>query len=210
MTKFYNRRTFLKTAAITGVGALVAAGCGQTGQAPAPTDNKPVVPGDFKVGVILPYSKVFAVLGEHITKGMELYLESVEFTGGGRRIFLIKEDYENDAQVGMRKARKLIESDKVELMTGIVNTGVIYALRDYIHNSKMPMIVSNAGGVALTRAQKSPYIYRSSFSAWQPSFPMGKWVADNVSKRVVTAAADYGFGRESVAAFKESFIAAGG
>jgi branched-chain amino acid transport system substrate-binding protein len=208
--KVYNRRAFLKTAAITGAGALVAAGCGQAGQAPPPSDTKPVTPSDFKVGVLLPYSKVFAMLGEHITKGMELYLESVDFTAGGRRIFLIKEDYENDAQVGMRKARKLIESDKVELMTGVVNSGVIYALRDFIHNSKMPMIVSNAGGNLLTRDRRSPYIYRASFSAWQVSYPMGRWVAENVSKRVVTSAADFAFGQESVAAFKESFLAAGG
>ncbi|MBS4024562.1 MAG: ABC transporter substrate-binding protein [Clostridia bacterium] len=208
--KLFSRRSFIKTAAITGMGGLVAVGCGQTSQQPAPTDGKPAKPDDFKLGVILPYSKVFAVLGEHITKGMELYFESVDFTAGGRRIFLIKEDYENDAQVGMRKARKLIESDKVDMMTGIVNTGVIYALRDFIHNSKTPMIVSNAGGDALTRAQKSPYIYRSSFSNWQPGFAMGKWAAENVSKNVLVTAADYGAGRESAKGFMESFIPAGG
>lgn len=209
-TKLYTRRNFLKTAAITGVGALVAAGCGQGTQAPSESESRPATPDDFKVGVILPYSRVYAVLGEHITKGMELYFESVDFTAGGRRIFLIKEDYENDAQVGMRKARKLIESDKVDMMTGIVNTGVIYALRDFIHNSKTPMIVSNAGGDALTRAQKSPYIFRSSFSNWQPGYAMGGWAAENVSKNILVAAADYGAGKESAEGFKESFIPAGG
>lgn len=207
--KKYNRRKFIKTASFGALGAAAfAAGCGQTGGNGGGVEQ--ALPTDVKVGVLLPYSKVFAILGDHITKGMELYLDSVDYTAGGRSIFLIKEDTENEAQAAMRKARRLIEQQEVNIMTGIVNTGIAYALRDTFHNNKVPMIVSNAGGDALTRAEKSPYIFRSSFSNWQPGFAMGQWVAENVSKNALVTAADYGAGHESVAGFIESFKAAGG
>jgi branched-chain amino acid transport system substrate-binding protein len=79
-----------------------------------------------------------------------------------------------------------------------------------VHNSKTILVVSNAGGNLLTRARRSPYIFRVSFTSWQVSAPFGKWFYDNVARTAVLTAANYGFGTESLAAFKETFIPAGG
>jgi branched-chain amino acid transport system substrate-binding protein len=166
--------------------------------------------GPVKLGLLVSYSKVFGQLGEDITDGMTLYFDSVNWTGGGRKITWIREDEELDPQVGVRKARKLIEADQVDLLTGIVATPTAYAIRDMVHNSKTILVVSNAGGNLLTRARKSPYIFRVSFTSWQISYPFGKWFVTNVDREAALTAANYGFGTESIAAFKESFIPAGG
>lgn len=175
----------------------------------APAAGKPGG-GVLKLGVLLPYTKVYADLGEAITNGMQLYFDSVGGTAGGRRIEMIKEDEENDLAASQRKMRKLVEQDQVDLGTGVVATPVIYGLRDYLHENKVIFLCSNAGGVALTRQQKSPYIFRTSFSNQQPTAPMGEWTFKNQAKRVVTCAADYGAGREAMAAFADSFKKAGG
>ncbi len=211
----FSRRNFLKTAAAA-AGLSLLAGCGGGGgQAPKADekkDPKPAAPAKeaLKIGVLLPFSKVYAVLGESITQGMELYFEQVKNEAGGRKIELIKEDEENDAQASLRKTRKFIESDKVDLMTGVVNSGVALALRDVIHGAKLPFIISNAGANDLTRAKKSPYIFRSSFSNWQPNWAAGEYVYKNVAKKVYLTAPDYAAGKEQMAAFKESFTKAGG
>jgi branched-chain amino acid transport system substrate-binding protein len=176
----------------------------------APAAAKPASAQAVKLGVVLPYSKVYAQLGESITNGMEMYFDSVSGTAGGRKIELIKEDEEVDPQIGLRKARKLVEQDNVDLMTGVVSTATVYAIRDFVDQSKTLFLASNAGGNDLTRARKSPYIFRTSFSNAQPSVPMGDYVYANVAKRVVICAADYGAGRESTAAFKAGFERAGG
>ncbi|HEV2438496.1 MAG TPA: ABC transporter substrate-binding protein [bacterium] len=163
-----------------------------------------------KLGVLLPYSKVYQQLGEDITAGMILYFESVGWTGGGRRISMIKEDEDIDPQVALRKARKLIEGDNVDLLTGLVASPSAVAIRDIVHNSKTVLVISNAGANVVTRARKSPYIFRASFSNWQTAYPIGKWFYDNVTKSVVCAAADYAAGHEDINAFKESYVAAGG
>lgn len=107
--------------------------------------------------------------------------------------------------MALRKITKLVEQDRVDLLTGLVSTASAYAVRDFVHNTRNVLLVSNAGGNALTRERKSPYIFRTSFTSWQVSFPLGRWVAERATKRVAVVAADYAFGRESVAAFKESF-----
>uniref|UniRef100_A0A7C5VIE4 Twin-arginine translocation signal domain-containing protein n=1 Tax=Thermus caliditerrae TaxID=1330700 RepID=A0A7C5VIE4_9DEIN len=191
----YTRRRFLKQSLAVGVGLAM----GVRGQRQA-----------LRIGVVLPYSGVYAQLGQDITDGMLLYFEEVKNQAGGRPIQLVREDETADPSVALRKVTKLVEQDRVDLLTGLVSTASAYAVRDYVHNSRNVLIVSNAGGNALTRERKSPYIFRTSFTSWQISFPLGRWMAERVTKRVAVVAADYAFGRESVAAFKESFLAAGG
>lgn len=109
----WTRREVLKGVAAAGGGAW------PLGRAPAVLAASS---GPVKLGVLLPYSKVYAVLGEHITNAMELYFESVGWTAGGRKIEWIKEDEELEPAVALRKARKLIESDQVDILTGVVST----------------------------------------------------------------------------------------
>lgn len=164
----------------------------------------------IKLGVLLPYSKVYQQLGEDITAGMTLYLESVQSTAGARRITMIKEDEDIDPQVALRKARKLIEGDNVDLLTGLVASPSAVAIRDIVHNSKTVLVISNAGANVVTRARKSPYIFRASFSNWQTAYPIGKWFYENVARTCVCAAADYAAGHEDINGFKDSYLAAGG
>jgi branched-chain amino acid transport system substrate-binding protein len=166
--------------------------------------------GPIKLGVLLPYSKVYQQLGEDITSGMVLYFESVGFKAGGRSISLIREDEEIDPQVALRKGRKLIESDNVDIIAGLVASPSALALRDVVHNTKTLLVIANAGANAVTRARRSPYIFRASFTNWQTCYPIGKWFYDNVARSCLVGAADYAAGHEDIDGFKESYLAAGG
>jgi branched-chain amino acid transport system substrate-binding protein len=79
-----------------------------------------------------------------------------------------------------------------------------------VDSRQVPFLVSHAGGNDLTRSRRSDFIWRSSFSSWQIGTSMGKYAYDNIAKEVYLAAADYAFGKEVSAAFKEAFEAAGG
>jgi branched-chain amino acid transport system substrate-binding protein len=166
--------------------------------------------GPIKIGVVLPYSGVYAVLGESITQGMELVFARENWTVAGRKIEMIKEDDEMQPPVGVRKTEKLIESDKVDILTGPVHSGILMGMRDKVHNSKTILIVSNAGADAISRERCSKWIFRTSFSNWQPCQPMGGWVAANVSKDVFLTAPNYQAGKDMMNAFKETFVPAGG
>jgi branched-chain amino acid transport system substrate-binding protein len=166
--------------------------------------------GPIKIGVVLPYTGVYAVLGESITQAMELVFARENWTVAGRKIELIKEDDEMKPPVGVRKTEKLIDSDKVDILTGPVHSGILMGMRDKVHNSKTILIVSNAGADAISRERCSKWIFRTSFSNWQPCQPMGGWVAKNVSKDVFLTAPNYQAGKDMMGAFKETFVPAGG
>jgi branched-chain amino acid transport system substrate-binding protein len=166
--------------------------------------------GPVKIGVVLPYTGVYAVLGESITQAMELVFARENWTVAGRKIEMIKEDDEMKPPVGIRKTEKLIDSDKVDILTGPVHSGILMGMRDKVHNSKTILIVSNAGADAISRERCSRWIFRTSFSNWQPCQPMGGWVAKNVSKDVFQIAPNYQAGKDMMAAFRETFLPAGG
>jgi branched-chain amino acid transport system substrate-binding protein len=189
---------------------------GATGLAAAGTAVGPWVlrvgaqAGPIKIGVVLPYTGVYAVLGESITQAMELVFARENWTVAGRKIEMIKEDDEMKPPVGVRKTEKLIDSDKVDILTGPVHSGILMGMRDKVHNSKTILIVSNAGADAISRERCSRWIFRTSFSNWQPCQPMGGWVAKNVSKDVFLTAPNYQAGKDMMNAFKETFVPAGG
>jgi branched-chain amino acid transport system substrate-binding protein len=191
------RRRFLAGAAAT---AVLGSAPSRLGAQPRP----------LKVGLVLPYSKVYAVLGESITEGMQLVFERANWTVAGRRVELIREDDEVNPQIGLRKTKKLIESDGVDFLVGPVSSGVLAAIRDTVHQARQILIVANAGNDEISRERCSRYIFRTSFSNWQPNHPMGSWVAAHVGKEAYLIAPKYSAGFDMMKAFKETFVAAGG
>jgi len=204
-----SRRGFLKIASAAGAGMAAGpllAACGPAATvAPTATASPPL-----KIGILLPYSDIYAALGESITAGMEMYFESVGNTAGGRKIELTKEDEGTQPADALQKARKLVEQDKVDLVAGIVSSGVAAACRDLFDETQNVLIIANAGANALTRAAKSKYIFRTSFTNWQPNWPLGTWAYENVGKKAMISVPDYGAGHDMENAFKNSFQAAGG
>ncbi len=194
------RRRFLAATAVAAASGAIGPWVSRAGAQGAPV----------KIGLVLPYTGVYAVLGESITQAMELVFARENWTVAGRKIEMIKEDDEMKPPVGIRKTEKLIDSDKVDILTGPVHSGILMGMRDKVHNSKTILIVSNAGADAISRERCSRWIFRTSFSNWQPCQPMGGWVAKNVSKEVFQIAPNYQAGKDMMGAFRETFLPAGG
>jgi len=197
------RRAFLR-AAVIGGGAAVGVTSGPW------VLRARAQGGPVKIGLVLPYSGVYAELGNSITQAMELVFARENWTVAGRKIEIIKEDDEMAVPTGVRKTEKLIDSDKVDILTGPVHSGILMAMRDKVHNSKTILIVSNAGADAISRTRCSKWIFRTSFSNWQPCQPMGGWVAKNLTKEVFQIAPNYQAGKDDMEAFRETFHPAGG
>jgi len=181
--------------------AAVLVGCGGGGGS---REDEPI-----KIGVILPYSGVYAQLGEDITDGMKLYFEQQGNEIAGRPVELITEDTEANPQVGVQAARRLIEQEGIAVLTGAVATPVAYGVIDITQRDNIPFVVSNATGNDVTR-QGAENVFRVSVSSYQVSSPMGEYLVEQGTKRIVVSAADYAAGHEMAAGFMEGFTRAGG
>ena len=166
----------------------------------------------IKIGLLFPYTGPIATVGQDATKGFELHLAKVGGKAGGREIQLVKEDDEFKPDVGVTKTRKLVERDRVDLLVGPVNSAVALAIRDYITQQRIPLVIPVAFSKEITAPGKtSPWIFRVIETTDQGNFPMGGWVAKNTPyRRMAVVATDIVAGHDVAGAFRAGFTAAGG
>ena len=195
------RSKLLMALAVVGLAGLCGALAAQPSHAQAPV----------KVGLIYPDSGPFAQLGLDMRDGFLMYWNEVGMKAGGRAVeILLETKATNKPDEGLTKARKLVERDRVHILSGIVSTPVAYALRTYVNEKKIPLLVMNAGADGLTQKQKSDYIFRSSFSNSQASHPIGDWAYKQGYRKMVLLASDFGAGHEQIGSIARTFTGAGG
>jgi branched-chain amino acid transport system substrate-binding protein len=165
----------------------------------------------IKIGVMHPYSGPLASVGQDATDGFELYFKQVGNRVAGRPIEIIKEDTAAQPAQGLERARRLVERREVHMLAGITSSAVALAVRDYVHQSKVPLIVmGSAGANDITAGRGSPYIFRTSFTNKQFNAPFGPYACNKLGhKRAVVMYSDFVTGAEQSAAFEETYAAAG-
>jgi branched-chain amino acid transport system substrate-binding protein len=194
-------------AAFLSLTASVLAGCGSS----LSEDQQGTAEGPVKVGLLVPKSGVYAPLGKDMENGFRMYLDAKGGKLGGRSIDVVVADEGGGPESGVPAAQKLLQQDRVNVVVGIVNSAVALGVRDLVTDSKVPLIVANAGADAITGAQRSDYVWRTSFANGEVASALGPYVADQVKGgKVYLAAPDYAAGEEAVGGFKKAFEAAGG
>jgi len=163
----------------------------------------------LRLGNLNSFTGAIAYAAENNLNGMNLYFDSVGGKVAGRKVEIIKEDDQFNPQIGLQKAKKLVESDKVDMIIGVQASNVALAVLNYAKQQKAFYIVSGAGTDAITW-DRYPYLFRTSISAYQLSTPMAGWVYDNLGKETVTTASDYAGGRDVIAQFRGPYVAKGG
>lgn len=166
----------------------------------------------LKIGVLGPFTGIFSTYAKDVADGAQLYLDQVKGQMAGRRVELIVEDYETRPDVGLTKARKLVERDRVHALVGVVLSSVAFALKDYVTSQRVPLILSGfAAAEALTMVKPSPYVFRITYSAAMIPAPMGQWAYKTLGVRTASVVASESVGMiELVMAFSRAFEDAGG
>lgn len=167
--------------------------------------------GPIKVGVLSPLSGVFSSLGMHYVNGIKMSFDEMDNKIAGRPVTVAIEDTEAKPQEGLRKARKLVESDQVDILLGVISSAVAYAVKDYVSRAHKVWLVGAAGADGIFKKKNyNPYAFRASLSVWQANSPLGTWLSEKGFKRVLYTGPDYAMGREAIDAFRGTFRVPGG
>ena len=197
MNQTFGRREFLKTAAAAaGVVSLPNLAFAQGAK--------------IRIGLMLPYTGTYAQLGVAITNGFKLAVAESGGKLGGRELEYFTVDDESDPAKATDNANKLVTRDKVDVLIGTVHSGVEMGIVKIARETGVLHINPNAGADVATGALCAPNIFRTSFTNWQPAYPMGKVLADRGIKKAVTLTWKYAAGEEAINGFKEGFTKAGG
>jgi branched-chain amino acid transport system substrate-binding protein len=98
----------------------------------------------FKIGALVPITGTQAVMAEDLATGLKLAEEEVNAAGGvlGKPIQVIIEDTETRPAPGMDAARKLIDVDKVSVITGGFSSGVSLPIAKYAQGKGILFVVA--------------------------------------------------------------------
>ena len=192
-----SRREFLAgMSALAAVSLMPLAGCAKSDK--------------IRVGLMLPYTGTYAQLGVAIENGFRLALADDGGRLGGREVEYFKVDDESNPAKATDNANKIIARDKVDVLVGTVHSGVAMGMIKVAREAGTLVLIPNAGANAATGELCSPNVFRTSFSNWQPTHPLGKVMVKNGHKKSVFITWKYGAGQQAAASFAEGYAAAGG
>ena len=165
----------------------------------------------IKIGFLAPLTGPFAQIGKDMVNGNQLYLAEIGGQVAGRKIEVLVEDDEGNPATALNKSRKLVEQDKISILTGGMLANVGYALQPYIDAQKIPTTYPVIAADDITQRKPAKWIVRTGWTTSQPMHPFADWVLKNTKyKKITTIGMDYAFGYETVGGFQRVFEEGGG
>jgi branched-chain amino acid transport system substrate-binding protein len=160
----------------------------------------------LKVGVLLPRSAAYPVLGTNLLAGMRHYASQA----AGRPLQLIAESIAANQSDAHRGALKLLDQNRVDLLAGVLNPSVAASLRGTLADRRTFLVVADIGANVPRESEDNSLVAYSSLGYWRASHAMGRWAAQNMGRRAAIATSFYDGGYDTIYAFRLGFEAAGG
>ena len=158
-----------------------------------------------KIGYIATLSGPAASIGVDLLNGFKLGIKHSGGKLGGLTVDLVTGDAQLKPGIGIQVASKMIEKDKVDIITGIVFSNVMMAVAKPITDSSTILIGSNAGPSPLAGKQCSPNLFVVSWQNDTTHETMGKAINDMGVKKLYLMAPNYQAGRDSLAGVKRYY-----
>ena len=187
------RRNFVKVVG----GGLLASSVGPTILVPKYAWGQA---GPIRLGNIEPLSGPYADSGLDEMEGAQFANEEVNAKGGvlGRKVEMITEDCPSNPGIGVQKARKLVERDKVEFLTGTLTSSVTVAVSDYAASEKIMFMAFGSHADDTTGSRAHRVTFRTTNQNYALSTAVATWVANNWKpKTVYHLTADYVWGHSA-------------
>src|SRR6266404_8612450 len=159
----------------------------------------------IKIGFVSTFSGPTAVIGNDMRNSFELALDHMGRKMGGIPVEVIYEDDGQKPDVGKQKTEKLIQSDKVDFITGYIWSNVLLASLKTAVDSETFLISANAGPSQLAGELCSPYVFSTSWQNDQTPQAMGLYMNQKGVKSVFLIGPNYAAGKDMLAGVKSTF-----
>lgn len=169
---------------------------------------------EIRIGALCELSGVASTIGVPQADGIKMAVDEINRTGGilgkgpgvgGRPIKLIIEDTESKVQTGVTKAKKLVERDKVDALTGVIFSAISLAVQEYINkDAKVPFLNAGSGNPALSEPPAcGKYTFQGSPNSRILALP-SLYAAKKYGPKWFLIGDDYTWGRLTVQLTKEA------
>ena len=158
-----------------------------------------------KIGYMATLSGPAASLGVDILEGFKLGIKHSGDKLGGMKVDLVVGDDQLKPGVGVQVATRMIEKDRVDMITGIVFSNVMMAVAKPITDAGLILISANAGPSPLAGAGCMPDFFAVSWQNDQTHEAMGKYLQDKGVKSLYLMAPNYRAGKDGLAGVKRYY-----
>lgn len=153
-------------------------------------------PGGIKIGVLTDMSGTYAALsGPGSVVAAQMAIDDFGGKVLGKPITLVSADHQNKPDIGVAKAREWIDTQGVDMIADLVNSGVAIAVQKLGAEKHRITIVNGAGSTALTNKECSAYGVHYAYD----TYSIAKGTATALLKQGLDTwfflQADYAFGQ---------------
>ncbi len=159
----------------------------------------------IKIGFLAELSGPQGAVGEDQYDGFMLVVERNGGRLGGVPIQIIKEDSQLKTDLAQQLVDKLIEKDRVQIITGITFSNIMMAIHKKVTDKGVLLLGSNAGPSSIAGAQCSPLFFSSSWQNDEQAEVVGKYAADKGYRRAYLMVPNYQAGKDFLAGFKRFY-----
>jgi branched-chain amino acid transport system substrate-binding protein len=158
-----------------------------------------------KIGFVSTFSGPTAVIGNDMRNSFELALDHLGRKMGGLPVEVIYEDDQQKPEVGKQKTEKLIQSDRVDFVTGYIWSNVLLASLKPVIDAQTFLISANAGPSQIAGQLCSPYFFSTSWQNDQTPQAVGEYLNQKGVKTVFLIGPNYAAGKDMLAGVKITY-----
>ncbi|MFN2137628.1 MAG: ABC transporter substrate-binding protein [Candidatus Promineifilaceae bacterium] len=146
------------------------------------------------IGFISAFTGVFSSFGKMQKEGAELALDEYGYEVAGKQINVIYEDDQLDNEQAVTKAKKLVEQDKVDVLTGLVSGDEGLTVGDYMKDKDIPVVPMYSASEDMTMREFFPSVIRQTWTGAQAQDVFGYYLATELGyKKLYQIGEDYSF-----------------
>jgi len=161
----------------------------------------------LKIGLISTLSGPSAGLGREMVDGFNLGIKHAGGRLGGLATEVITGDDQFKPDVGKATAERMVQRDRVDIITGVVFSNIMLAMADTVLKDRRGVFIisSNAGPSELAGRDCHPNFFAVAWQNDNTHEAMGQHMTNAGIKRAYLMAPNYPAGKDALTGFKRYF-----
>ena len=165
----------------------------------------PAIADTVKVGYMTTLSGGAGIIGKQMQNAVNIAMEHTGGKLGGMEAEVVFVDDQRKPDVAKQLANRLVKSDKVDVVAGVIWSNLMMAIHKPVTRSDTLLISSNAGPSPIAGAGCHENFVSMSWQNDQTPEGMGKHLQSQGVKSVYIMAPNYQAGKDMLAGFKRHF-----
>jgi len=165
----------------------------------------PALADTVKVGYMTTLSGGAGIIGKQMQNAVNLAMEHTGGKLGGMDAEVIFVDDQRKPDVAKQLANRLVKSDKVDVVAGVIWSNLMMAIHKPVTRSGTLLISSNAGPSPIAGSGCHENFVSMSWQNDQTPEGMGKYMQDAGIKSVYLMAPNYQAGKDMLSGFKRHY-----